>query len=243
MARHGGAECGETERRIGLDCNLGRVAASDFRGIDIEPDDFEPVIDAPAGNHRHQPCADTEHHIGVFPQLVAVRRGQRQRMTGIDGAERAARHHNRRLQQFGERQQIGAGIDGAAAGEDQRVFGLPQHLRRRRDTVGIGFGYLIEVGRIDRRDIGPRLHDVECHLDLDRPRPAGMELTKRLGHGAGRVAGRVHPRRPFGQALSDLQLVGQFVKLSGPLADQRRRDLADNAQHLRIQRIAGGDSR
>jgi hypothetical protein len=32
MVRHGGAECGETERRIGLGCNLGRVALGKAHG-------------------------------------------------------------------------------------------------------------------------------------------------------------------------------------------------------------------
>ena len=119
---------------------------------------------------------------------MAVRRGERQRVAGIDRAERAARHHHRRLQQLGEQQQVGPGIDRAATGEDEGISGLAQQFRRRRDAVGVGLGRVVGVRRVDGGDVALGLQDVHRHLDMDRAAAAGMELAERLGQGGGRVA-------------------------------------------------------
>ena len=51
------------------DCGFGVAAQSGL--VDINMDDLEPIIDAPGHLVHLQPGADREHHVTIFPQLVA----------------------------------------------------------------------------------------------------------------------------------------------------------------------------
>ena len=61
-------------------------------------------------------------------------------MAIVERAFAFAGHHHRRLQQLGELAQLVGGVaeHRAAAGDDQRTFGLGQQLRGFADLVAVG---------------------------------------------------------------------------------------------------------
>src|SRR5205823_6605592 len=76
--RHGG--------RVAEQRSLARAMADHLLRIDLDANDLERIVDAPADELRMQARADAEHHIGLGPQLMAGREWQAQLVAAVDHA-------------------------------------------------------------------------------------------------------------------------------------------------------------
>ena len=101
-------------------------------------------------------------------------------MAVANSAPLGAAHDDRRLQQFGNPQQLRLGSEDTAADEDRRLFRLPEKCRRRveggrirRWVVAVGSGAL-------QSDIILGAHDVWRHLENHRLMSVPQHLFKRF---------------------------------------------------------------
>ncbi len=86
-------------------------------------DELQVAVDAPAQLRLMEAGPDRQHDIGLAPQFMAGQRRLGEVMTVADDALAAGEARDRGLQHLGDGQHFLAGIDGAAADEDQRFFG------------------------------------------------------------------------------------------------------------------------
>ena len=139
-------------------------------------------------------------------------------------------------QQFGG---PNAGIDDAAAGIEDRPFGLGDHLNRLRDQrrVALDRGPVGLVGNVLGADIGPaRELNVLRQVDDDRTGTTGMRDVEGLVHHACQVVDVAHQVVVLGAGPRDADGVGLLERV---VADQVGSDLAGetddrNAVHERV---------
>ncbi len=113
--------------------------------IGVHRDDREVIIDAPHRVLEKQPRADREHHVRLAPQFVAERQRHGERVAAVEYALATAESaQHGRLQQFGERGDLGRGILRAAADHDHRV------LRRGKPLCGIAERILVDCRLLER---------------------------------------------------------------------------------------------
>ncbi len=234
-------ERGERLLGVGDDADRRPRDAGDLDGIEIDADDFDVAIEAPARLRLVEARADRQHDVGPRPQIVPGEQVLREIMPVADNALAAGIGDDRRLQLFGERRYLGAGGGAAAADIDHRLLCLAEQRRGLVDQLGVGRRR--RRRHLDRRqrDLALQGHDVERHLQRDRARPAVAELAERFVDQLAGLARMIDPRRPFRQAAEDRQLVRDLVQEAEAAADQGGRDLARDAQHRRVGRVGGGE--
>ena len=182
--------------------------------------------------------SDRQHHVRFGPEFVAERQVGRQRVAVVEDAAAAPVGDDRRLQEMREPRHLGAGVERAAAGDDERAFG-------RAETLGGGGDGVV----VDRR-----LGDRQRRLRRDRPRlpphvdrafergragTAGEHRAYRLGDQPRRLVRRGDARRPVDQPRDDAGLVANFVQMRQAAADVALRDLTDQREDGRVHAVGG----
>ena len=180
-------------------------------------------------------AANTQHQVRFGQGGPAGQPGQRERMAVVEGAAAVRAHHDRALEQFGERAQRLAGVAGhsAAARVDQRPLGAGQQLRRALDECCIGLERLVVLYRIEQADLGGGLQHVGRNLQADGSRPPTAQLTHRFVDQLRHLLRALRARRPLGQRAEDARLVGNLVQEPEPEANGVGRNLASQAQDAR----------
>ena len=222
----------------GVRCQRGFGAGETvrLRRIDVDAQDFQVAVEAPFILSDQQARADTDDHVRVLPQAMADRQGDGEAMAAVDHARPAPVGDDGRLQQFGERGHLGAGVLRAAADDDQRLLGVPQNLRELLDGV-----------RVDRRTQGPghfgRRHgraprpDIHGAFEHDRALAAGQGVRQRGGRQWRRLVRRIDAGGEFRDVAGEPDLVGNLVQGAEATVDRVGRDLADQSQHGRVHAI------
>ena len=111
-----------------------------------------------------------------------IGRADRQRVRLVDHALAVDSGGDRRAERLGQRRQLGLRVDGAAAGDDQRLGAGGQHLGRAAHRIRIGLwrGSFRACPRL----AGPGLLEhVDRDLDVDGTGASAGERRERLGDG------------------------------------------------------------
>ncbi len=182
--------------------------------------------------------------IAMFDLIGAVHAEHAEplRIVGGEGAEPHQRRGDRcagerhELAQGGAR--VGAGVDHAAAGVEDRPLGRGDHRDRRRDRVGVGldlraiavmldlFGHAVGAGR-DLNILG--------NVDHHRAGAAVRRDMERLVQDRAEAVGVHHEIIMLGAVARDADGI---AFLEGVGADQRRRDLPGQHDHRDASRAA-----
>jgi len=131
---------------------------------------------------------------------------------GVDGQ----RHW--RTEGFGEAGQRGRGIDGAAAGENQRALGARQQLSHLLDRRGCGTGARDADRLAAQQCVGVFHQHIQRDLDMHRPRTAGLEQCKCPCQHPGQLRRRHQGMGERRHARDHRALVRQFMQLAAPAA-------------------------
>ena len=223
--------------RIAHDADLGLALAIELLAVDIDANDLERIVEAPILLLRLQTRADSKHDIGLAPEAIAGRHGDRQFVPAIQHALAHASGHDRRIEHFGDQADELASILRTTADHDHRSLGGAQQLGRALDGLiidGAGVGLGRRRDQLHRRAPRPRVHGA---LQGDRTPPSREEAAERLVDQAGRFGRGMDAIGPFGETAHDRQLIGQLVQQADVAADHRLLDLARERQHRRVDGI------
>ena len=133
----------------------------EFLAVGVDADDLQRIVEAPVLLLRLQARADREHHIGLAPEAVAGRRGDREAMAPVDHALAHAAGHDRRVEQLGDPLNVFARALGTATHDDHGMLGAAQQLRGAFDGVLVdraGIGRCRRADQLDRRAPRPGIH-------------------------------------------------------------------------------------
>ena len=125
----------QLRRGIAHQRDVGLAQAVVLVGIDVEPHDLQVGIDAPVAVLDEEARADRQHRVGILPQAMADRHVDGEPVRARHDAAAAAIGADRRFQHLSEPDHLGAGLERAAAHDDDRPLGGAQDLRRRRDRL------------------------------------------------------------------------------------------------------------
>ena len=242
VRRQFGEQRAQHRRRVAQQRTGGTAEAIDLLGIDVEPHDRQRVVHTPHALLPVEPRADRQHRIGVLPQRVALGERHRERMRRRDDATPAAERRHRRGQRLGDRLDLGAGIQRAAADHDQRTLRLAQDRCRACHRIGIdrrhhGCG---DVGKLHRAGHAP---GVDRAFQRHRPRPAAACDAHRLRHQCRRLVRRTDACRVLGDVAQQPELVVDLVQMPVPVVDRERRNLPGQRDHRRAHAIGGEQCR
>ena len=225
---HGGVA---QERHVRLAQAVGLV------GIDVDPHDLEVGVDAPASVLNEEARADSEHGVGLLPQAMADRHVDGQPMRGGDDAAAATVGADRRLEHFGELDDLGAGVGRAAAQHDDGALGGAQDLRRGLDRLVVDDLWRQGQRRLGDRDLGALGPGVERAFQRHRTRTAGGGVPDRLADQGRRLLRAPDALGPLGDVAHQAELVVDLVQMAVALVDVGLRDLADQADHRCVHAV------
>jgi hypothetical protein len=115
--------------------------------------------------------------------------------------------YDRRLEQLGQLADLGTGVQRAAADEDQRTLGPPEHFGRPLDRVGVDDRGVRPERRPDLADLGALGQDVHRDFEGDRARSVGARGLDRLGQLRRRLGRRADAVGPLGELPKQAELV------------------------------------
>jgi len=125
-----------------------------FLRIDLDANNLERIVYAPAQDLRVQTRADAKYHVGLGPEFVSSGKGQAQRVPAVDHSVPHAIGDDGGLQQFRQGRHLDARVLGAAADHDQGALGRAEHLGRFFQRVVVGLGGRQRRRRIRQCDVG-----------------------------------------------------------------------------------------
>ena len=111
---------GKRRPGVGDDAERRLQDAGDLGRVDVDADELEVGVDAPAHLRLMQPSADRQHDIGLAPQLVAGERRLGEVVAVADATLAAGIADHRRFEHFGNREYLLGRADGAPADKEQR---------------------------------------------------------------------------------------------------------------------------
>ena len=195
--------------------------------------------------------ADAEDEVGLQERGVAVAVARLQAdhagHEGVVVRDRAPAHERRDhgdardLREID--QEIGrVGVDDAAAGDDQRLLSLGEHIHRLLDLAPTCRGLIDRQGFVGidvELDLGHL--DVDGQVDQHRTGPPRAHDMKRLLEDARHQAGLAHRHGPFGNRLGDRLYVDGLKILLVQLGTRRLARDAQNGQGIGGGGVEAGD--
>ena len=124
-------------RRVAGEADLGLSNAVELVRVDIDLDERELVVGAPAAERKLESRPDREHDVGLRPQRMAARQRVAERMAIVEHAAPAAIGHHRRAETLGERAHLVGGFERAATDEDHRGVRFRQQRGGALDRVRV----------------------------------------------------------------------------------------------------------
>ena len=193
----------------------------------------------PAGDAIVEARADADHHVAIVHRqvgLVGAVHAEHPEPLRIGGGIGAESHKRRGDGKAGELHQLaqevarlGAGIDDAAAGVEQRTLGVPHQLDRGLDALEVA----LELGPVALvlEFLGPGIEalgelDVFRDVDDHGTRPAALGDMERLVQHARKVGDVLHQIIVLGAGPGDADGVAFLERI---VADQVGRNLAGEA--------------
>ena len=225
---------------VGLDAELDVAVAAYLLALDVHLHYRGRGRDdalAPAAGEEAQPGPQHQHHIGRAGLPLHQPRGEEAeaavaqgRVLG-HGAAGLGVHEHRHRGDLGQlAQQLGPAREpDPPASQDDGALGAGQQVQGRLHRLRPGGGRVLRAQALGPGDLlllPPGEEDVNGHLQVDGPRPAGGGLADGHGHVFGDALRMVDAARPLGDGAHHLQL-GEALQGESVLVAQG----AATAQH------------
>jgi len=238
-------ERGQEQSRIGERGDGGRSTRAEHVAVDVDLHHALLRRTTPVGRLAPpvglaEPGAHHQRNVGVVAHLV-VELDQRHRDREIvrlgQHAPRGPARRDRRAEQLRDATQfvVGAGVDHAAAGVNDRLVGRDEQVRRLLDLVGRGHERVrsAELRRLPGRhvDLDLAVHDRLGHVEVHDARPPLVAVTQRRAPELRDAVERDDGVAPLGEVLDRADLVERLVGPAPVGIDDLRPPAARDREH------------